>query len=166
MGEFVIYGDQADADVRTTKPGWWAKLDLFDPAKRPPGRCLYFDLDTVIVNSLDPLAALDVDFGVCANFTRAVNPKYPCRYGSCVMTFADGWGSPFVNYERSRYGDQYAIEQAYPDAALLQDELPDGYFVGRREFSERVPDGAAIMVFAGAVKPCNTKLKWVEENWR
>lgn len=33
-------------------PGWWSKMELFSL----PGPLLYFDLDTVIVGALDPLA--------------------------------------------------------------------------------------------------------------
>lgn len=38
--------------TESDKPGWWAKLDLFSK----PGPALYFDLDTVIVNDITPLA--------------------------------------------------------------------------------------------------------------
>ena len=51
--------------------GWWAKMALFDFTARSSDRVLYLDLDMVVCGSLDPLAALNVEFGVCANFTRA-----------------------------------------------------------------------------------------------
>jgi len=38
------------------KPGWWAKIDLFQPG-RHEGRVLYFDLDVTVVGDLRPLAS-------------------------------------------------------------------------------------------------------------
>jgi hypothetical protein len=155
-------------------PGWWAKMALFSQAVRGPGKCLYFDLDTVIIDDLTPLAEVDAPFATCANFTRAVNPSYPCRYGSCIMVIADGFGSDIwaaFMAEKNRftncynYGDQQAIEALYDDAVLLQDVLPEGYLVGRREFTDERPEGAAVMIFAGKHKPHNTPHQWLMEAW-
>lgn len=155
-------------------PGWWAKMALFSPDLRGPGRCLYFDLDTVIIDDITPLAEIAAPFATCANFTRAVNQLYPCRYGSCIMIFADGfggdtWAAFLANMadiiDGSPYGDQQAIEQLYPDAVLLQDVLPRGYLVGRRAFIDERPEGAAVMIFAGKHKPHNTPYQWLREAW-
>jgi hypothetical protein len=156
-------------------PGWWAKMALFSRSFRGEGRCLYFDLDTVIIGDLTPLAEIEAPFAICANFTRAVNPAYPCRYGSCIMVLADSFGSDiwasFMSeshrfIQGCTYGDQQAIEQLYPDAILLQDVLPAGYLVGRREFTDERPEGAAVMIFAGKHKPHNTTHKWLREAWQ
>lgn len=37
-------------------PGWWAKMELFLGAQEDLGDILYFDLDTVIVGSLENIA--------------------------------------------------------------------------------------------------------------
>lgn len=156
-------------------PRWWAKMALFGPEIRGNDRTLFFDLDTVIVGDLTPLAEWDGTFGICANFTwLSGHPDWPCRYGSCVMSLAPGFGDHIWRAfwaERERWmaecprGDQQAIEQIYPHATLLQDVMPEGYFVGRREFTERKPDGAAVMVFAGRAKPHNTPYQWLKEAW-
>src|SRR3546814_12241945 len=57
---------------------------------------VYLDLDTVVAGDLAPLAGWDAGpFGLCANFTRlAGHSAWPCRYGSCVMSLAEGdWKS-------------------------------------------------------------------------
>ena len=155
--------------------GWWAKMALFSPDVRGSGKCIYFDLDTVIIGDLSPLANIGADFATCANFTKAVMPKYPCKYGSCVMVLADGfgadiWRSFMAESQRiiasCKYGDQQAIEHLYPDAVLLQQVLPDGYMVGRRDFSDERPENAAIMIFAGQHKPHNTPHAWLKEAWQ
>lgn len=159
--------------------GWWAKMALFNARVRPAGRVIYLDLDTVIAGDLQPLAQLDVDFGICANFTRrAGNVSWPCNYGSCVMSFADGWGTHIWDAfnakrkhfmdEAGRLGDQWVIEQLHDDAALLQDELPKGFFVGYRELpmhKEVKPPEAHLIIFAGNHKPDNCQLKWIRRLW-
>lgn len=165
--------------------GWWGKMALFSPEIRGPGDCIYFDLDTVIVGSIDPLARLARTripahpLYVCENFTkRSGHPTWPCRYGSCCMVLFDGTGRSIFNQfmdwqeEHDRWpnmaerGDQQVIEQLEPNAGYLQDMMPDGFFVGRREFDDTLPDGAAVMVFAGQRKPHNTDHPWVKEHWR
>lgn len=121
--------------IQVDGEGWWAKMALFSPEIRGGGPCLYFDLDTVVVGDLTPIASVDVEFGICGNFSRVVSPRFPCKYGSCIMRFSDGFGqdvhSAFMaDRERlmrqSKLGDQYVIEQLYPKAVLFQDVLPKG----------------------------------------
>lgn len=160
--------------------GWWAKMTLFNPGYLwRDNVTIYLDLDTVILGNLTPLVyvAEQRDFAICANFTRrSGNTSWPCAYGSCVMTLAPGFGAhiwePFwaerelVMRDFARGGDQRAIEHFHPGAPLLQDLLPDGYFIGRREFTDSRPDKAAIAVFAGNEKPHNSPHDWVREAWR
>lgn len=180
---FWCITDQTDTPEgwHTVKPmgphseRWWAKMELFNTELRGDRQSVYFDLDTVIVGDLGPLFSLKLDFGICANFTRAVQPDYPCAYGSCVMTLGPGWGDGLWSVWQHKwqtmvnqagvYGDQWAIGKFYPMARLLQDALKPSYFVGRRAFTDKLPPGAAIMVFAGKVKPHTSKLPWVKEHW-
>src|SRR3990167_3846737 len=74
-------------DIRQERlSGWWAKMKLFDSDFRKrvaPGRWLYFDLDTVLLQSIQPLVEWSGEFGICANFTRlAGHLTWPCKYGS------------------------------------------------------------------------------------
>lgn len=156
--------------------GWWAKMSLFDPDLNSLGRRLYFDLDTVIVGDLTPLANWRGQFGICENFTKlAGHNQWPCNYGSCVMSLAPGFGlgiyrrfmaDPLGCIERCPHGDQQAIEALHPGATYLQDAMPPGYFVGRRDFTDSKPKGAAVMIFAGRHKPHNTPHRWIREAWQ
>lgn len=158
-------------------PKWWGKMLLFDPQVRGDGRCIFFDLDTVIVGDLLPLVMVDTSFGICANFTRrAGHVTWPCSYGSCVMSFGPGFGADIADSflanrdsimtHCGRYGDQMAIEALHPGATLLQDVLPAGYFVGRREMTAHRPAGASLLIFAGQEKPHNTRHAWIRNEWR
>ncbi len=160
-------------------PGWWAKMALFNPAIRGAGRTLYFDLDTVIVGDLAPLAAWQGDFGICQNFTQlAGHATWPCRFGSCVMSFDAGWGlQVWEDFERDRdrimaaspRGDQEAIEALVPGAPYLQDALPGRFFLHYRALKNHwnhPPQGTAVVVFGGRHNPDNFGPPWSRAAWR
>lgn len=114
--EIVSYVDGA--------PGWWAKLALFQPG-RFKGRCLYFDLDTVPVASLDDLAKYDGPFAALSDF---YNPQW---LASGVMAWdageADAIWSEWVKAGRPmdhRRGDGGWIDDVMPHASRLQDIFP------------------------------------------
>ena len=157
-------------------PGWWGKMALFRLAAVSANRVLYFDLDTVICGDLGPLADINTYFGICENFTRLAGcTTWPCRYGSCVMTFNAGYGWPIwkefaanrQNYmdKAGQYGDQRAIEMLAPAATLLQSVLPPRYFLGYRDITETKPANCSIVVFAGRSKPHNCETKWITSEW-
>ena len=166
----------------TGLPGWWAKMKLLSPDDRDPvDPTIYFDLDTVIVGDLDPLvrAAYEIrGIGICANFTRASgHPTWPCAYGSCIMTFAPGWGAKYARIFHDAMdsimascprGDQQAIERIVhaDDVTILQSVLPNGYILGRRDLNETRPDGTSIVVFGGSKRPHNCTIPWVKSEWR
>lgn len=160
-------------------PRWWAKMALFDRKWRYGRKVIYFDLDTVIVNDLSPLIPINIEFGICENFTkRAGHATWPCTYGSCVMIMNetlnqevfDAFKANHVKIMRDcgNYGDQLAIERLLPNATLLQNVLPKGFFLGRRDFDNYPsgpPDNASVLVFAGSTKPSNVKQKWIRDAW-
>lgn len=155
--------------------GWWAKMAVLAPHIRGMNHTLYLDLDTVIVDELWPLERWRGPFAICQNFTKlAGHPDWPCNYGSCVMSIPPGFGEaaftlfmqdPQGWIERCPKGDQQAIEMLIPGALYLQDLMPPGYFVGRRDFTDEKPPGAAVMIFAGKHKPHNTPHQWLREAW-
>lgn len=173
--DFVCFTDRECSGL----PGWWGKMALFEPTWRAGQRVLYFDLDTVIVGDLSPLARLDVPFAICDNFTRlAGHSEWPCKYGSCAMTIGpefdgDLWDWFIENPQRitakcGRYGDQKAIEMWSSKFPLLQRLLPPGFFVGYRDlprYPDRPPEGASLVVFAGENKPHKTNCEWAKRAW-
>ena len=154
-------------------PGWWSKMNVFRPFNHD--RRLYFDLDTVIVDDLTPLAEWDGPFGICENFTKlAGQDSHGCNYGSCVMSLAPGFGYGIFEAFRNRDqhlheypgGDQQFVEVAYPNATHLQNVMPKGYFLGYRDLTDTRPADAAIVVFAGANKPDNCEHQWIRDTWK
>jgi hypothetical protein len=183
---FVVLTDNPGAlpdydtvPVSSNLPGWWAKMQLFSTAWRERQRVLYIDLDMVICGDIAPLADIAADFAICGSFVRATgNTTWPCKYGSCVMVLAPGWGEfvwqrfmadhSYLMGHYARTGDQHAIEALAPDGAILQELMPAGFFVHYRALSDhkdRKPDGCAVVVFAGKSKPANCSVGWVKEYW-
>lgn len=157
--------------------GWWAKLILLQLAAGSSDRIIYLDLDTVVCGDLSPLAELDVAFGICGNFTRAAGcMTWPCRYGSCVMSFAAGFGkAEWAEFNQRRefymgqagyYGDQKAFELLIPAATILQDVLPPGFFLGYRDITEQKPEHCGLVIFAGKSKPHNCTTEWIVDAWK
>jgi hypothetical protein len=158
---------------------WWGKMAIFARVWRENQRVLYFDLDTVIIKDLSRLADLTIDFGICANFTRAAgNLDWPCQYGSCVMTigpefngdlFSRFWSDRHEIMARAgKFGDQKAIEELLPNAELLQPILPPHYFLGYRDlpvWQPAPPPECALVIFAGRQKPHNCNTGWVRAAW-
>lgn len=191
QAQIICLTDQTEKveDVRNVNigrlEGWWGKMAVFSPEIRHGGSLdhgpsIYLDLDTVIVDSLRPLIDFAWEthqFAICANFTRRAGKlNYPCAYGSCVMVlprnFGSGVFSQFMQHKEEmmeqagQFGDQWVIERMLPGAILLQDIMPSGFFVGRREFDIVRPEGAALMIFAGKVKPHNCDIQWIKEEWK
>lgn len=156
--------------------GWFGKMALFEPSWRMAERVIYLDLDTVVCGDLSHLASLDVEFGICANFTRlAGNDRWPCGYGSCVMTIApNAMSYVWERFEDDRtawlnlasnYGDQLIIERLAPGATLLQEVMPQNFFLGYRDLTHIKPQGCSIVVFAGRSKPHNCNEQWIKTAW-
>jgi hypothetical protein len=157
-------------------PGWWSKLVLFEPSWRETSQIIYLDLDTVIIGDLAPLADVPHEFAILESPVRAHGVvSYPCKYNSSVMTIAGGrCGFMWQRFdkqrsrlmlEHDRYGDQKAIEELYPDAAILNRLMPKGFFCNYRDLTMIEPK-ASVINFGGNNKPHNCPIHWVQREWR
>lgn len=165
-------------DVRNLGlPGWWAKMMLFEPSWRGRHHVVYFDLDTLIIGNITPLADVPGEFAITESFTRLAGiTTYPCRYNSSVMTIGAGQASfiwerfskvsAHMMKKHEAYGDQAAIEELYPHAALLQRLMPKGFFCNYRDLTMHVPEATAVINFGGQHKPANCPIPWVQDKWR
>lgn len=176
----VEFVNVSRARPRVRLPGWWAKMALFSPEFRGPGKCVYFDLDTVICGDLGPLLDVEADYSTCRNFLfreARYRGERLCRYGTCVEVFADGRGSdvwdafnkdaPNLMRQCGRLGDQFAVQLLIPDdnVALLQDFLPDGFLRYYKHGLDPKPAGVRVVAFGGVTTPENCGVLWVKEAW-
>lgn len=159
--------------------GWWSKIELFRFGQFV-GPVLYFDLDTVIVGSLDLIAAHDHRFTMAHEFYR---PDFLC-------STAMAWHGDYSFIYDAFKDDAEAIARRYDavlpggrigDQAFIEDQLNlDGAHVDtfRDLFGERSiasykvhdcenapPDDAAVVSFHGNPKPHEIKTGWVPQTW-
>jgi hypothetical protein len=155
-------------------PGWWAKMLLFEPTWRQREPVLFFDLDTVIINDISPLAVSRGELAILESPVRRAGVKhYPCKYNSSCLTIGPGMAA-FIwdRFDAHRahfmekhkvYGDQACIQELYPGAPFLQTRFP-GMFLNYRDLTMHRPQ-ASVINFAGKHKPDNCDIPWVQKEW-
>ena len=151
--------------------GWWGKMALFEPAWRDGSQIIFLDLDTVIIGDLSPLGDVAHEFAILAS---PVGGSYPCKYNSSVMVIGRNrcafiWtkfdkGRDYLIARHATYGDQKVIEELYPDAAILQERMPKGFFCNYRHLTMHQPL-ASVVNFGGSHKPHNCSIPWVQQAW-
>jgi hypothetical protein len=148
--------------------GWWNKLWLFSAAAFEAGeRVLYFDLDVLIMGSMDELAAYDGKFAILRDFYD------PRIYNSSVMAWVAG---PDVERIWAGYvsagcpdipgGDQKWITHCKPDAVMIQDAFPGIAVSYKAHCFPYPPKGSKIVVMHGEPRPHNCPTEWVQEVWK
>jgi hypothetical protein len=143
--------------------GWWSKISLFEPG-RFKGRCLFFDLDTMIVGSIDELAGYDGDFA-------GINDLYfPKLFASGVMAWEAGKADQIYTRwvaagmpQFDKRGDGGWIGDVMPYADRLQDKFSDQIVSFKAHCLNGIPRGARVVCFHGLPRP--HVLRDVISNW-
>lgn len=158
--------------LKTQWPGWWAKMELFDPAVT--GDLLYLDLDTVVTGDLGEIAS-QKQLTCLRDFYRD-GIRRPVGLGSGMMFLpeadrAEIWDAwrPKAETNISRFrlagvGDQAWLESWSMDRwEMWQDVVPQQVVSwkvhcspsgGKREGSViGVPPGTRVICFHGKPRP-------------
>jgi len=159
--EFVCLTDFAIQDVKCeTIPlennleGWWSKIELF----KVQGPLLYFDLDTIIVGSLNDIASTvpHIEFGIMRDFFR------PNFMASGVMCWSGNQRRMFQEFHprfiREMYrGDQEFVENKARNVSFLQDLFPGAFlsFKADNLHTYDIPEEASVVCFHGLPRPWN-----------
>lgn len=150
--------------LRHDWPGWWAKLEAFNPEIE--GDLLYLDLDSEIVGDLDRLIAL----GQASD--RSIlwdDPLRPACANSSVMWIRQAdkaavWGgfledpAGFMRAFRTwpdRWGDQGFIAACLPNAKRWPPGLIRSW---RLECRAGIPAGTLVLAFHGQPKPWEVEI--------
>lgn len=166
--------------LETDWPGWWAKLELWRPGLLT-GPTLYLDLDSVIVGSLDAIAAHPHRFTGVHEYYR------PDLFCSTAMAWSGDWSGIWRRfaadpaglarrYDREvkpRIGDQAFIEDALAAMGERFDTFRDLF--GERSIASwkvHCRDGGltgaeAVVCFHGKKKMdvLRRRVDWIGENW-
>lgn len=151
-------------ELKRDWPGWWAKMELFDPELSRD--ILYFDLDTVV---LGDVGALEV-----GRTTLLRDWNRPALFGSGLMYIEHGdkervWRAFTQNPRaamascrtRLRWGDQGFLQPHLKDAARWQDLLPGLVQSYKVDVAGRKQTPSSIICFHGKPRPWACNLPWI-----
>ena len=145
--------------------GWWSKIGMFRKGVFPKGdRVLYFDLGTLIVASIDDMAAYDGQFAILRDFYRPHGLQSSVMAWSaraCIEVWNKWWkaGCPQL-----QGGDQAWMEMVKPGAEILQDLYPGRLVSFKVHCKLGVPEGASVVKFHGYPRLDECR-GWVQEKW-
>lgn len=140
-------------------PGWWSKLELFDPEF--PGDFLFMDLDTVIAGSLSEVLAVD-RLTLLRDFYRD-GKKFKEGLGGGLLylpnksrqsVWDDFTANPALSMRLYPRGDQFLFESHYLNtAARWQDVVPSQVVSWKVNCAKGVPPEARVICFHGQPRP-------------
>ena len=167
--------------LTTNYPGWWAKIELFDPSKILDD-IFYLDLDTVIVGDITELLE-NRKLTMLSDFFRPDKTKnsalmlIPHREKARVWNTFNRFPELFMKrYKKG--GDQEFINKIYPDAETWQDLYPNNMVSykthvihkKKNQYTTRysigngsLPSDAKIVCFHGQPRPWDSGEIWVKD---
>lgn len=141
-------------------PGWWAKMELFDP--EVPGDFLFMDLDTVITGPLDDILAVR-KLTLLRDFFRDGKKLKEGLGGGLIYLPADArrdvWGfwmqQPQLQMRVYSRGDQFLMEKFYLNTAQRWQDVVPGQVVSWKVHckGDIVPPEARVVCFHGQPRP-------------
>lgn len=158
-------------------PGWWSKVEIF----RSVGKCLYFDLDTVILKDISFIIDV-VDNELEENECVGIRAFNPIRNKNPETEFNSGmiaWNGDLryifdeFDYERDSCNKMFCGDQDYIHLKLREkkkkvyfwQDVIDGLYSYKRHIKpsgSRLPDDARIVCFHGHPRPHEiTELPWI-----
>ena len=168
--EFVCFSDRLGygEDIRVVPVsgqawGWYCKLEMLG-SKALKGRCLYFDLDTLIVRNIDDLAAYHGPFAGlgCARSNRLFSSGVMAWEAGSVDYIWRDWlkaGKPILGS-----GDDEWIDKVSPHAHRLQHKFSGLVAYKYHRCQKAPPPGTRIIYFARRPKPHDCG-GWAQHYW-
>lgn len=111
--------------------GWWSKVELFNRSMPFTGRCLYLDLDVLLVGDMEPIIEFPAEFALVPDGAPNFQPKdgksVVKRFNSSVMVWDYGVGHEIHDLWTHKiaarlWGDQDWIGEVCPKAATMPAE--------------------------------------------
>lgn len=145
---------------RNVWPGWWQKMELFNP--QTPADFLFMDLDTVITGPLDDILAVR-ELTLLRDFYRD-GKKLKEGLGSGLMYIPAGsrrdvWGlwrqQPELMIRVYPRGDQFLLEKFFLNTAKRWQDLVPNQVVSYKVHCKNsvVPPEARVVAFHGKPRP-------------
>lgn len=155
-------------------PGWWSKIELFNPNLPISGRILYLDLDTLPICGLEDIVNFPKPIAFCPSsftFPRGGHPTggrgLVDRYNSSVIVFDKGEGTDIYSkftpsvMDKLR-GDQDWTGHIFPNAATF----PPSWFMKLKHCTEGPPDGVKVVLsMPWKCDVASEMFNWVGKLW-
>lgn len=154
-------------------PGWWSKVELFKPGI-VAGPSVFFDLDTVIVGPLAPLASLDLDYAMIdlrGNGWAQLGAMFLQRPPAAVYERFFAKPEELMGYYKRHAKGQYVGDQALfkdvigSDVPKLTDMLPGFFRSFKLHCRSGIPRGTSVVCFHGKPRPSEVNERWMLEAW-
>ena len=152
---------------------WWGKLYMFKRGLFPDGeRMIFFDLDTLIVGSLEKIIGYKGQFATLEDFYQ------PQRLGPAIIAweagaFAASIWEEWVSEGKPRHpmGDLWWLNNLqqgrFPKMIdKLQTLFPGDFCSFKRDCKTTFPKGSKVVCFHGEPRPHNCDEEWVKQCWR
>jgi hypothetical protein len=154
------------------RPGWWSKIELFNPAHGLAGECLYLDLDVLLVADITPILLFN-HWGLAliphaGSFEGRQGLKVVKRYNSSVMRFTPSaelarlWAGWTPGVARRLWGDQDWIGEQMP----AQPTMPLEWFPRISEIKRPARDAKVVLMKRPKNHIAAEQWPWVREIWR
>jgi len=152
--------------------GWWSVVELF----RLQGPIVVTGLDTVFVDSVDPLLELALECGP-EDFYMIHAFKKREVFASGFMIWSGDWRWVYNNFNFKRHARHYQWEQRYTKAQLakrdikikaVQDFVSGVYSYKHHVRGKGLPGDARAILFHGTPRPGRVDRRverWLEEAW-
>mgnify|MGYP003117517321 FL=1 len=169
---------------------WWSKLWMFAPEMPLEGNILFFDLDVVVFDNIDPLFTHGGKFNIIRDFNRCrikdwkLSNSSAMRWQSGTMNYL--WNEFKENPNRvlqNNHGDQdWITKRAKEDITWFPDQWIRSYkweMIGLKDTKllnkdgkkffrtpATVEKGNKVAVFHGSPNPMECADEWVQRNWK
>lgn len=153
-----------DVSIPKGTAGWWAKVLLFNRARALGDRVIYLDLDTLVVDALEPIVDFAAPFALVPDggtFQPKTTHRVIKRFNSSVMVWSagaveslyDDWSGGVT---ARLWGDQDWIGERMPGAATM----PVEWFPRLSELHGKPPQGDAKVVLSKKPKNVEAAARW------
>jgi len=176
---YCITEEQISEDIKTLKPSdnwgtWWQKINLFNPEVVPPGKTLYFDIDSVIVGNIDDLAAMKTDLPLTIIENFSMNKRH-CAHNSSTILWDSGDPRVTRIYEEFKKDSKRVMEGLHGDQCwiwrVLKDDVANfpSNLISSYKYhcrGKQLPPETRAVIFHGKPDPDEVNDKWVAEHWK
>lgn len=188
--EPMIKHGLVDWGVGGPRRSWWYKLQLFDPTHHA-GSLLYFDLDTVIVNNIDWIWNLPLNyFWAVKDFKYLWRETHQAINSSIMWWNTQNYGHVWQNFNKQNLNEimkRYPGDQDYLTGVIDYKQLRfmdtdrvkswrwqclnGGFDFKRKTYKlpnngTHIPENSSVLIFHGKPKPHACTDPIIQDRWR